>query len=139
MSYKCKLKGNLIPARQTKGYKQDKCPISGCLLGAEVSSGEGSNCHRSICQIHQIIETARDIQKYISASLTTLNLLSVWITTNCGKFLNFQTILPVCRSRSNRQNRSRNNGLVQNLERGMSSLHIVRVYLMSMHSTSFEM
>ena len=36
-------------------------------------------------------------QTFISTSLTTLKLLAVWITTNCGKFLKrweYQTILP---------------------------------------------
>ena len=45
----------------------------------------------------------------ISASLTMLKPLTVWIATNCGKFLEkweYQTTLPapeksVCRSRSN--------------------------------------
>ena len=45
-----------------------------------------------------------------SASLTMLKLLTVWITTNCGKFLRDGSIRPpylplekpVCRSRSNR-------------------------------------
>ena len=45
----------------------------------------------------------------ISASLTMLKPLTVWIATNCGKFLKkweYQTTLPapeksVCRSRSN--------------------------------------
>ena len=39
-----------------------------------------------------------------SASLTTLKPLTVWVTTNCGKFLKkweFQTTLAVCRSNGN--------------------------------------
>ena len=50
-----------------------------------------------------------------SASMTMLKTLTVWITTNCGKFLKrweYQTILPekpVCRTRSNSQNRIWNN------------------------------
>ena len=37
-------------------------------------------------------------EKKKSASLTTLKLLTVWITTNCGKFLKrweYQTTLPI--------------------------------------------
>ena len=51
-----------------------------------------------IASIHRIIEKATKFQKTsTSASLTTLKLLTVWITTNCGKFLKrweYQTTLP---------------------------------------------
>ena len=51
-----------------------------------------------IANIHWIIENAREFQKkYSSASLTMLKLLSVWITTNCGKFFKrwkYQATLP---------------------------------------------
>ena len=41
-----------------------------------------------IANIHWIIEKARKFQKTSTfASLTTLKPLTVWITTNCGKFL----------------------------------------------------
>ena len=42
-----------------------------------------------IANIHWIIEKAREFQKKTSTSalLTTLKPLTVWITTNCGKFL----------------------------------------------------
>ena len=42
-----------------------------------------------IANIHWIIENAREFQKKTStsASLTTQKPLTVWITTNCGKFL----------------------------------------------------
>ena len=40
-----------------------------------------------IANIHWIIEKAREFQKKsTSASFTTLKPLTVWITTNCGKF-----------------------------------------------------
>ena len=46
-----------------------------------------------------IIEKAREFQKTsTSASLTMLKPLTMWITTNCGKFFNtweYQTALPV--------------------------------------------
>ena len=43
-----------------------------------------------VANIHWIIEKTMELKKKktcISASLTTLNLLTVWITTNYGKFL----------------------------------------------------
>ena len=41
-----------------------------------------------IANIHWIIEKAREFQKKsTSVSLTTLKPLTLWITTNCGKFL----------------------------------------------------
>ena len=59
--------------------------------------------------IHLIIEKANEFQKSSTASLTTLKPLTVWITTNCGKFLrdgdtrppDLPPEKPVCRSRSN--------------------------------------
>ena len=51
-----------------------------------------------IASIHWIIEKATEFQKTsTSASLTTPKLLTVWIITNCGKFLKrweYQTTLP---------------------------------------------
>ena len=48
--------------------------------------------------IHWVIEKARGFQKKTStsASLTMLKTLTVWVTTNCGKFLKrweYQTTL----------------------------------------------
>ena len=50
-----------------------------------------------IANIHWIIKKAREFQKktFISALLTIPKPLTVWITTNCGKFLKrceYQTI-----------------------------------------------
>ena len=39
-----------------------------------------------IANIHWIIEKAREFQTSTSASLTMLKPLTVWVTTNCGKF-----------------------------------------------------
>ena len=71
-----------------------------------------------------------------SASLTTLKPLTVQITTNCGKFLKtwkyqphyLPPAKPVCRSRSNSQNR-RWKRLVQNQERSMSRLYIITLLI----------
>ena len=52
-----------------------------------------------IANIHWIIEKAREFQKNIYFSfINYAKPLTVWITTNCGKFLKrreYQTILPV--------------------------------------------
>ena len=58
---------------------------------------KGRGTRDQIANILWIIEKAREFQKIsISASLTTLKPLTVWITTNCGKFLKrwkYQTTL----------------------------------------------
>ena len=67
-----------------------------------------------------------------SASLTTLKHLTVWITTNCGKFFKrweFKTTLLVSRETCMQVKKplepSWNNGLVQNWERSMTRLYTV--------------
>ena len=63
---------------------------------AEFRKGRGTR--DQIANIQWIIEKAREFQKTsTSALLTTPKPLTVWITTNCGKFLNtweYQTTLP---------------------------------------------
>ena len=58
---------------------------------------KGRGTRDQIAKICWIIEKAREFQKTsTSASLTMLKPLAVWITTNCGKFLNsweYQTTL----------------------------------------------
>ena len=59
----------------------------------------GRGTRDQIANICWIIEKARDFQKKTStsSSLTMLKSLTVWITTNCGKFLKsweYQTTLP---------------------------------------------
>ena len=50
---------------------------------------KGRRTRDQIANIHWIIEKAREFQKKISTSalLTMPKLLTVWITTNCGRFL----------------------------------------------------
>ena len=50
---------------------------------------KGRRTRDQIANIHWVIEKAREFQKKTStfASLTMLKLLTVWITTNCGKSL----------------------------------------------------
>ena len=81
------------------------------LLDVQVGFRKGRRTRDQIVNIRWIIEKAREFQKKIStsASLTMLNPLTVWITTNCGKFWKrweYQTSWhalrkSVCRSRSN--------------------------------------
>ena len=59
---------------------------------------KGGGTSAQIANIHWITEKAREFQKTsTSASLTMPKPLTVWITTNCGKFLKrweYQTTLP---------------------------------------------
>ena len=70
---------------------------------------KGRGTRDQTANIHLIIEKASEFQKSSTASLTTLKPLTVWITTNCGKFLrdgdtrppDLPPEKPVCRSGSN--------------------------------------
>ena len=59
---------------------------------------KGRETKDQITNIHWIMEKAREFQKiFISALLTMPKPLTVWITTNCGKFFmgwEYQTTLP---------------------------------------------
>ena len=59
---------------------------------------KGRGTRNQIANIRWIIKKAREFQKAtISASLTTPNPLTVWITRNCGKFCKgweYQTTRP---------------------------------------------
>ena len=72
-----------------------KCELSGIQAGFR----KGRGTRDQIANSHWIIEKAREFQKKTStsASLTKSKPLTVWITTNCGKFLKrweYQTSLP---------------------------------------------
>ena len=58
---------------------------------SDVQAGfrKGRGIRDQIANIHWIIEKAREFQEKTStsASLITLEPLTVWIITNCGKFL----------------------------------------------------
>ena len=71
-------------------YMNQECP--------DVQAGfrEGRGAREQIASIHWIIEKAREFQD-TSPSLTMPKPLTVWITTNCGKFLKrceYQTTWP---------------------------------------------
>ena len=90
---------------------------------------KGRGTRDQIANVCWIIEKSREFQENVSsASLTILKPLTVWITTNCGKFFKRwenQTILPAscetCRWVKKQQlNQTWNNRLVPNWERSMS-------------------
>ena len=69
------------------------------LPDVQAGFSKGRGTRDQIANICWIIEKARELQKktFISASLTMLKPLTLWITTNYGKFLKrweYQTTLP---------------------------------------------
>ena len=56
------------------------------LSDAQVGFGKGRATRGQIANIHWIIEKARVPEKQILLLLITAKTLTVWITTNCGKF-----------------------------------------------------
>ena len=69
------------------------------LPGVQAGFRKDRGTRDQIANIHCIIEKAREFQKNIYfCFMTMLKPLTVWITTNCGKFLKrweHQTTLPV--------------------------------------------
>ena len=67
------------------------------LPDVQVGFRKGRGTRDQIANIRWIIEKAREFQKKsTSASLTMLKPLTMWITTNCGKFFRrweYQTTL----------------------------------------------
>ena len=58
------------------------------LLGVQAGFRKGRRTRDQIANVHWIIEKAENSRKTsISASLTMPKSLTVWITINCGKFL----------------------------------------------------
>ena len=94
---------------------------------------KGRRSRYPIANIHWIIEKAREFQKNTtSALLTTIKPLTVWITTNCGKFLKrwkYQTTLSAswetCMQVNKQQLEPDWMGLFQNWERSTTRLYIV--------------
>ena len=70
------------------------------LTAVQARFRKGRGTRDQIANICWIIEKASEFQKTsTSVSLTMLKPLTVWITTNCGKFLKrweYQATLPVC-------------------------------------------
>ena len=55
---------------------------------------KGRGTRDQIANIRWIMEKASEFQKNSTASLTPLKPLTVWITTNCGKFLKDENTRP---------------------------------------------
>ena len=114
---------------------------------SDVQAGfkKGRGTRDQIANIHWLIETARTFQKTI-CFIDYNNPLTVWITTNCGKFLKswkYQTTLPASgetcmhvRKQQLELDMEQQTGSKQ--ERSTSRLYIV-ILLIYMQSTSFEM
>ena len=68
------------------------------LPDVQVGFRKGRETRDQIANIHWIIENAKEFQKKSNSTLLIMpKLLTVWITTNCGKFLKrwkCQTSLP---------------------------------------------
>ena len=72
------------------------------LPGIQTGIKKGRGTRDQIANIHWLIEKAREFKKtiyfcFIELNLSKLNLLTVWITTYCGKFFKwweYQTTLP---------------------------------------------
>ena len=63
---------------------------------AGISKGRGT---KDQPKIQHPLDHRKENSRKASASLTTLKPLTIWITTNCGKFFkrwDYQTILPAC-------------------------------------------
>ena len=91
-----------------------------------------------IANICWIIEKAKEFQKKSTSALLTMQKsLSVWITTNCGKFFKrwgYQTTWPasweICMQVKKQQSElDMEHGLVQNWERHTSRLYIVTLLI----------
>ena len=106
------------------------------LPDVQVGFRKGRGTRVQIANIRWLMKKAREFQK-TSASLTTLKPLTVWITTNQGKFLEMG--VPdhlTCLLRNLKQNKKQqlelDMELVQNWERSMSMLHTVTLLIQIM-------
>ena len=59
------------------------------IPGVQAGFRKGRGTREQIANIHWIIKKARELQKKTStfALLTMTNSMTVWMTINCGKFL----------------------------------------------------
>ena len=125
--FTCKVKLKILQAKQYGNWE-----LSDIQAEFKEKRNQRSN-HQHLLDL----EKAREFQKNISisASLTTLKPLTMWITTNCGKFLkrweyqNLSPEKPICQFFTGIQNRIWKNWLVQNWERSTSKLYIVTLFI----------
>ena len=75
---------NLLKILQPRPQQYMNCE----LLGVQAGFRKGRRTRDQIANVHWIIEKAENSRKTsISASLTMPKSLTMWSTTNCGKFL----------------------------------------------------
>ena len=72
----------MLKILQARLQQYVNCEISDVQAGFR----KGRGTRDQIANICWVIEKARKFQKKTSASLTALKPLTLWITTNCGKF-----------------------------------------------------
>ena len=109
------------------------------LLDVQAGFRKGRETRDQIANIRWIIEKAREYQKkiYFCCVETMLKPLTVWTTTNCGKFLRrceYQTTLSASwktyiQVKKQQLELDMEHGPVQNWERSMSRLHIVTLLI----------
>ena len=104
----------------------------------EVSETVTEGLRDQIANIYWITEKVREFRKMSSsASLTTLNSLTMWITKNCGKFLKrleYQTSSPLSWETCMQDNKQQleldmQHGLIPNWERSISRLYTVTLLI----------
>ena len=112
------------------------------LLDVQAGFRKGRGSRDQTANIWCIIEKAKQFQRNTYfCSLTTLKPLTVWITTNCGKFLNSENSRPpnlshekpVMQIKKQQLEPDMNNRLVQNWERRKTRLYIV-TWLLSLYA-----
>ena len=110
---------------------------------------KGRGTRNQITNIHWIIKKAREFQKKSTSALLTMSKpLTVWITTNCGKFLKkweYQTTLPasweICSQVKKQQlelDMEQQTGSKPGKEY-VKAVYCHPAYLTYMQSTSYEM
>ena len=122
----------MLKILQARLQQYMNCELPDVQAGFRIGRGTRDQI-ANICLIRKKQKSSRK-KTSISALLTMPKPLTVWITTNCGKFFKsweYQTTLPafseksVCRSGSNSYNWTWNNRLVPNRKRSTSRLYIV--------------
>ena len=129
ISHASKIMLKILQARLQQYMNQELPDVQ-----AEFRKGRGTR--DPIANICWIIKKASEFQKNCFIEHTKA-FLTLWLTTNCGKFLKRQESRPpypslgkpVCRSRSSSQDLTWNNGLVQDWEGSVTRLYTVTPFI----------
>ena len=130
ISHVSKVKLKILQARLQRYMNRE-------LPDVQAGSRKGRGTRDQIANICWIIKKTRDLKKKSTFALLTMpKPLTVWITTNCGKFWKrweYQTTWPasweICIQVKEQQNWTRNNRLVPNWKRSTSRLYIVTLLI----------